>query len=65
MDASDDLIIVEPVTPQTQTLKSNRNKGKSIGGRPLGEIWLHFERKEAVSPGKICVECKYCSAKWR
>jgi len=65
MDASDDLIIVEPVTPQTQRPKSNKNKGKNVGGRPLGEIWLHFERKEAVSPGKFGAECKYCSAKWR
>ena len=56
MDTSDDLIIVEPVTPQTQTLRSNRNKVKNVGGWPLGEIWLHFERKEAISPGKFGVE---------
>ncbi|GES80503.1 ribonuclease H-like domain-containing protein [Rhizophagus clarus] len=38
---------------------------KSVSKRPLGKIWLHFERKEAISPGKFGAECKYCSAKWK
>ena len=44
---------------------NNKKKEKHAGGRPLGEIWTHFERKEAVSPGKFGAECKYCQATWK
>jgi hypothetical protein len=40
--------------------KGKQKEKKCVGGRPLGTIWLHFERKEAVSPGKFGAECKYC-----
>ncbi|GBB93726.1 hypothetical protein RclHR1_02220021 [Rhizophagus clarus] len=68
MDASNDLVIIDNVKlviSQVQPSKSNKNKGKSVGGRPLGEIWLHFGRKEAILPEKFEAEYKYCSAKWK
>ena len=43
----------------------SKKKEKNVGGRPLGTIWHHFERKETVSPGKFGAECKYCSNTWR
>lgn len=69
MDASsEDVIIINPAqqneNEQTQKLK-NKKKDKSVDGRPLGTIWLHFERKETVALGKFGAKCKYCSAVWK
>lgn len=64
MSSEDINPIVLDEAEQTQKIKDKQKK-KSVGGRPLGTIWLHFERKEAVSPGKFGAECKYCSTTWK
>jgi len=50
----------EPVIQQTKMPK-DKNKKKNIGGRPLGPIWFHFKRKEAILSEKFGTKCKYCS----
>jgi len=48
-----------PLAPINQQIQKN------LGGRPLGTVWLHFERKEKIGPGKYGAKCKYCSAEWK
>jgi hypothetical protein len=43
----------------------NKNFKETKGGRPLGAIWLHFNRSNTETAGKFGAECKYCSSKWK
>lgn len=52
-----------PSAPINQQIQ--KSKEKNLGGRPLAAVWLHFERKEKVGPGKYGAKCKYCSAEWK
>lgn len=40
-------------------------KEKHPGGRPLGQIWKHFNKGKVVNVGKFEAECKYCSSNWK
>ena len=66
--SSEDVIIINPAQQnENEQIQRplNKQKDKNVGGRPLGTIWIHFERKEALSPGKFGAECKYCSKVWK
>lgn len=45
--------------------KTSKNKEKNGGGRPLGQIWVHFDRILTETPGKFGAVCKYCTNNWK
>lgn len=65
MSGKEQEIILLDEGEQTRKDKGKKKEKKNVGGRPLGSIWLHFERKDVVSPGRFGAECKYCSKSWK
>ncbi|PKK59720.1 hypothetical protein RhiirC2_794421 [Rhizophagus irregularis] len=48
--------VQQDINEVNEQLPNSKDKKKKVGERPLGSIWLHFERKNSVGSGKYGAE---------